>query len=124
MLKQQIQIKLDIDEKDIKNISSATQELKKNISFLKEIFGIEFYKSEICKTQHGWHLYLFTDADLSDRDICFFQMFLGSDKRREAFNWKRLNDNATEDWNILFIEKWENGKLIGKEGKRKSINLK
>jgi len=69
------------------------------------------------KTKHGWHLRFgfTTERELDDRDIVFLQLFCGSDRNREMFNWLRCKSHC-KNWNALFSEKVDStGKVISKE---------
>lgn len=84
----------------------------KRIRLIKEVFNlkIDFNKSKLCKTKKGFHVYLCVDNNnLKDEDICFFQLAMGSDFKRECLNWARLRDGylwQKQNWNVLFSKKF------------------
>jgi hypothetical protein len=70
---------------------------------------------EVTRTKHGWHLYLEVRNKMCDLDVVFVQLLLGSDFRRECFNYRRVQ-LGLRDWNFLFSEKYNaNNELIGWE---------
>lgn len=98
-------IKLDIDGKRIE---------WKKIKIVVNIFNlhIDFEQSKWAKTKKGFHLYLYIDNNMKEEDICFFQLAMGSDSRREMLNWFRLKygkDFLKENWNVLFSKKYAVG---------------
>jgi nicotinic acid mononucleotide adenylyltransferase len=96
-------LKLDIDGKDPRTLFEVTNRM----GMLRRFASISSYKVKETETAHGRHVQLtmFTRATYSDSDICFFQLFLGSDARRELFNWYRVR-NGCKRWNVLFKRKY------------------
>lgn len=66
----------------------------------------------IDRTLHGYHVVIRLQSKLSPWKILALQAILGSDPRREAMNWARLNAEpkskfALRRWNILYEYKIE-----------------
>lgn len=102
---------LDIDRK----LSEKT--LIRKMNLLKQIFKFKFNHYTKKKTAHGVHVRLFFNSDLKlkDNDIVFFQLFLGSDYKRELFNLRRVIAGL-KNWNVLFNAKYNSkGKMISCE---------
>jgi len=62
------------------------------------------------RTQHGWHVVIHWNRSLNNWSILALQAILGSDWRREAMNWDRLQAErkdrfSLKRWNILYEEK-------------------
>jgi hypothetical protein len=93
---------LDFDKKlkkqDIKDFITSL----KSLSYLMDIK----YKSIIVyDTMKGHHIYITVENDLSDLDIVFLQLYLGSDKKRELLNYRRVK-NDDKNFNVLFEKKY------------------
>jgi len=106
-------ILLDIDRKRI-----SAREFAERMRFISIFTAIEFKRLTIYETHKGLHVYLWCkDKKPSPQEKVVIQLALGSDYRREIFNWLRVKDN-TEDarWNILFQGKYDdNGKRVSRE---------
>jgi hypothetical protein len=83
-------------------------------------FGrLQLHEVEIRKTEHGWHFYVTLQQQLKPEDIAYLQLALGSDYKRECFNWRRVRLKLFKDWNVLYREKFdERDRLVSKEGER------
>ena len=67
---------------------------------------------EIMRTKHGWHFYLEVRNKMRDLDRVFVQLMLGSDFKRELFNYRRVK-LGERDWNLLFPDRYDaNRELI------------
>jgi len=77
-------------------------------------FGkLELTDLQIMRTKHGWHFYIEVRNKMSDLDVVFTQSLLGSDFKRECFNYRRVQLGITKDWNMLFTDKYDtNHELI------------
>jgi len=106
-------ILLDIDRKRI-----SAREFAERMHFITMFVSIEFKKLSVYETHKGLHIYLWCkDKKPSPQETVVIQLALGSDYRREIFNWLRVKDD-TEDarWNILFQGKYNgNGKRVSQE---------
>ena len=106
-------ILLDIDRKRI-----SAREFAERMRFISIFTAIEFKRLTIYETHKGLHVYLWCkNKKPSPQEKVVIQLALGSDYRREIFNWLRIKDN-TEDarWNILFQGKYDgNGKRVSRE---------
>lgn len=106
------ELKIDIDEKRLDEKKTIDRLFLLN-RFL-QFKGIGILKK---KTRHGHHLTVTfeTSRKLDDRDIVFLQLALGSDYKREMFNWLRVKSGCKK-WNALFREKVNSkGKVISRE---------
>jgi hypothetical protein len=61
----------------------------------------------VCKTKHGYHVYLKSLVKLRPYEIIFLQAVFGSDFKREILNWHRCVrlKLSTDMWNVLFTQK-------------------
>jgi len=106
-------LKLDIDKgkPDIEQIK-----------FVVSAFSLKVIDAFVHKTTNGYHVRLYvTEPDICDAEVVLFQTLMGSDLKREVFNYLRvLNDKA--NWNVLFEHK-ENSKgiIISKENMDKRM---
>lgn len=90
-------------------------EFYQRLQMLSRIFNFNVVNFNERKTRHGHHMVLTLDKKFYDEDIVFFQLFLGSDYRREAFNWLRVRSKVKQ-WNVLFKKKYDSKlKLISEE---------
>lgn len=106
-----IELKLDIDGK------FEEKEIIKRLAMLHKFLKARDFSIDKKKTRHGHHLRIsFTTLrELDDRDIVFLQLFCGSDRNREMFNFLRVK-SGSKYWNALFREKINSeGKLISQE---------
>ena len=73
-------------------------------------FGIRVMQVLCYDTTNGYHLFLNCDNELTDYEIVFIQLLLGSDWRKEAFSLLRIKQGC-KDWNVLFTKKIQINKL-------------
>ena len=80
---------------------------------------------KVFSTKHGYHVYVTVVEDLNNLELVCVQAILGSDFKRECFNFNRVKFNPLgfkSDWNVLFNKKWNHlGELISKEVFDKSL---
>jgi len=110
-------LKLDFDFKP-KNLKKFAEEFVNKLDFIRYVMGIYVESVEVYETSKGLHIYVyvFTKRQLTNQDIVVLQLALGSDYKRELFNWVRVRqNNDIKHWNILFRRKYENGKLVSME---------
>ena len=74
----------------------------------------------VSKTSKGFHLYLTLNREVSKETLIFLQLALGSDYKREVFNWRRfVMLGLPLTYNVLFYEKYakedSNLKLVSQE---------
>jgi len=93
---------LDLDGKFGKRKKNL---LAKKLVLLSKYFNFEVKNLMVKPTKRGWHVRIEVDRELDDRDVVFFQLFLGSDWRREFWNWLRVKHNW-KPYNVLFKEKY------------------
>lgn len=110
-------IKIDIDtptnwETYCKNLTLLNINLKPYIQLIS---------AEAYSTTKGKHLYFTTEQEISTPLLTILlQLLLESDKRREMFNLKRILDGRpdlmnNDSWNVLFKEKYKQGKKVSQE---------
>ena len=105
------ELKLDFDFK-IYNLSEFAKQFVDKLRFLERFYGIYFKSIEVYETNKGYHFYLkvTTERKLNNKDIVVLQLALGSDYKRELFNWLRVRRGQKfKHWNVLFKCKYENG---------------
>jgi len=113
------ELKLDFDFKP-RSAKRFAKEIANKLSFLASYFGISVIDVSVYETNKGLHLYIsiYSSVELTDEDIVVLQLALGSDYKRELFNWLRVRSNDKfKHWNVLFKVKYKNGKIISKEEK-------
>jgi len=82
------------------------------------VVGLKVLDIKAYKTARGTHLYLDVEFRAEcvflrgnhteyakDLDLLLLQTLMGSDFRREAFNYTRIRSGIS-GWNVLFAEKW------------------
>lgn len=108
-------LKLDIDIKDFEKVRSI---IKNRCSVFGILGNIKPVGVEVRSTAKGYHIYLNVESEvvLDSFAICFLQMALGSDYKRETFNFMRFRQSLSKDWNVLFARKYDgNGNLLSME---------
>ena len=78
---------------------------------------------DVYETNKGYHFYLKvkTERKLTSKDVVVLQLALGSDYKRELFNWLRVrNGRTSKKWNVLFKCKYNSKKRISEETKTDS----
>jgi len=113
------ELKLDFDFKP-RSAKRFAKEIANKLNFLTSFFGIRVIDVKVYETNKGLHLYisLYSNVELTDEDIVVLQLALGSDYKREIFNWLRVRSrDKFKHWNVLFKVKYKNGKIISKEEK-------
>jgi hypothetical protein len=96
----------------------TTTELIDRIKFIRIFTPFKIYRIQVRETARGFHVYLWVDGQHpTPAEAVLVQMALGSDYRREIFNYRRVWPNKhPERWNILFKAKYDNeGNLISEE---------
>jgi hypothetical protein len=55
----------------------------------------------------GYHLRIFVKNKIPNEALSFLQAILGSDPKRECFNWRRIQEIKTmRVWNVLYFSKF------------------
>lgn len=106
-----ITLKLDLDD-PVDIVKTG-----KRFLLLKKFFLITDYKIGEKRTKHGKHvtIKIKSKRELDDKDVVFFQLFLGSDPNRELFNYFRVKANW-KPYNVLFKKKYDHKmKLLSRE---------
>jgi len=108
-------LKLDFDDYSFRKIKKEFT--RKNLWIIR-FFKLKIKKIQVFKTRKGYHIYLYINNRLSNKDIVFLQLALGSDFMRECYYWRRIKypKLPKREWNILFYEK----EYSKKSKKRKS----
>jgi len=98
-----VELKLDFDIEDFEKV----KDILSNRVFVFKMFRIKPYGCIVCRTPHGWHIYIKARSDmkLDDRDVCVIQILLGDDFKRGVFNWLRVRTERWIEWNVLFTHK-------------------
>ena len=115
------ELKLDFDFKP-RSAKRFAKEIANKLNFLASYFSIRVIDVKVYETNKGLHLYIpiCSNVELTDEDIVVLQLALGSDYKRELFNWLRVRSNDKfKHWNVLFKVKYKNGEIISKEEKTK-----
>lgn len=110
---------MDIDNKP-KNLTTFADKLSEKMAFVSVFMPFRFYQIEIYETTKGYHFYLWSEGDTpSAVQKVLIQLALGSDYRREIFNYKRVwSKKIPPRWNLLFQSKYDHkGKRVSKEEK-------
>ena len=113
------ELKLDFDFKP-RSAKRFAKEIANKLNFLTSFFGISVIDVKVYETNKGLHLYIsiYSSVELDDRDIVVLQLALGSDYKRELFNWLRVRSrDKFKHWNVLFKVKYKNGVIVSKEEK-------
>ncbi len=102
-----VRLLVDIDYKPSIEQKFA-EEIAKKMNFIDFTFGTVFTRVKCFETGRGLHLIfdVIAHEDFSDMDIIVCQLALGSDYKRELFNYRRIKGKTkVKDWNILFKKK-------------------
>jgi len=113
------ELKLDFDFKP-RSAKRFAKEIANKLNFLASYFSISVIDVKVYETNKGLHLYisLYSNVELTDEDIVVLQLALGSDYKREIFNWLRVRSrDKFKHWNVLFKVKYKNGVIVSKEEK-------
>jgi len=101
-------IKLDIDSIDVRR----AYKVGKGLAELYFYNGLKMKGVEVKSTRKGFHVrvILQSEVKLTDSEVVFIQLFLGSDKYRELRNLRRILLNRqniinSKKWNALFTVK-------------------
>jgi hypothetical protein len=108
-------LKIDIDIRDFEKVRSI---IKNRCSVFKILGDVKPVGVIVRSTAKGYHLYLdvVSEKPLDSFALCFLQMALGSDYKRETFNYMRFRQSLSKDWNVLFMRKYDgNGVLLSME---------
>ena len=115
-------ILVDIDKKDV-----SAEEIAERMFFISVFTPFDFTRIRVRETAKGFHIYLWcADIKPTPVDKVVIQLILGSDYRRELFNYLRVCGRETpRKWNVLFATKYDgNGNKISRERTTdKSIRL-
>jgi len=98
---------VDIDYKP-ENPSKFAEEFADKLIFVSDMLKIFIDEVEVYETKRGIHIYVYASSKrkVSDEEIVVIQLALGSDYKREIFNWTRVISNPRpKRWNVLFKDK-------------------
>lgn len=90
-------ILLDVDTKQL----GVLQNISQRAGFVNAFLGLGLRLEETAETNRGYHLYFRTSVALTGIEVVALQAMLGSDWKREVFNY-RHNKNKVRKWNVLF----------------------
>lgn len=81
--------------------------------------GINIVRARVYRTRKGWHLRLWGSpvpgrGRIGPWTVLRTQSMLGDDPIRQKFNECRVRRHE-DGWNVLWNEKWRNGRLISQE---------
>ena len=114
-------LKIDIDIKEFKTVKSI---IVNRCGAVLNILSIIPLACTVYSTAKGYHIYLDVAGEFNSFDVCFLQMALGSDYKRETFNFMRFRDHLDKKWNVLFAKKYdENRNLISQEVSEETLTL-
>jgi len=91
-------IKIDLDSKD------QWQNFIEKAKFVLAFWHLTIKHVWVAETSKGYHIVIIVKEKLPDMQICFIQLALGSDYKRECFNLARVL-RGEKDWNLLFKTK-------------------
>ncbi len=95
---------VDIDFKP-DNPMKFSKEFYEKLDFVRYLLRIDIDEVEVFETRRGIHIYVYASSNrkISDEEIVVIQLALGSDYKRELFNWTRVISNPKpKHWNVLF----------------------
>ena len=113
------QILIDLDNHEFKSEEALLKFIDDRWKFVFQFVWpyrrLKLKGLRVMRTSNGWHLYLTVANRMTQDDIVFLQLMLGSDYRREAYSYLRLH-SGVRDWNFLFPQKYGGDhNLISKE---------
>ncbi|RKZ03316.1 hypothetical protein DRQ25_17880 [Candidatus Fermentibacteria bacterium] len=113
-------LKLDIDIRDFRLVKKI---FTQRCSFVLNVLKIWPMGLRVYSTKKGYHIYFDIKGVYTSFDICFLQLALGSDYKREVFNFKRFSEELGKEWNVLFKEKYDaKGRLLSRECAEPSLS--
>ena len=122
-------LKLDLDIKDFNKVADIVSKrcgavfMILNQTLPAGTVPIKLIGAGVFSTRKGYHIYLEVEGDYTSFDVCFLQMALGSDYKRECYNFARFRNNLSKDWNILFEKKFnEKGEVVSCEQAEKELS--
>ena len=96
-------LRLDFDFPDWELVKT----IFKKREFVLSSLDLTVQDALVSKTSKGFHLYLTLSREVSKETVIFLQLALGSDYKREVFNWRRfVMLNVPLTYNVLFYEKY------------------
>lgn len=75
---------------------------------------VRITRAEVYRTAKGYHLRAWTSRELGPYETLRAQAAAGDDPVRQMFNARRVR-RREDFWNVLWNEKWRNGRLIYRE---------
>ncbi len=113
-----LMIDLDMDYKSAPAVRRKGKEIAERLFQVSLFLPIALVSIDVKETTGGFHIRieLSSSLELNDKDIVFLQLLLGSDWRREVFNFRRIHEGVFADnWNVLFLEKRRGGRIVSWE---------
>lgn len=106
-------LKMDLDIRDFEKVADI---VSKRCGAVLNILKIKPAGVTVRSTARGYHIYLEVEGEYTSFDLSFLQMALGSDYKREVFNYMRFKDSLSKDWNVMFSKKMDaNGTILSQE---------
>lgn len=106
-------LKMDLDIRDFEKVADI---VSKRCGAVLNILKIKPDGVTVRSTARGYHIYLEVEGEYTSFDLCFLQMALGSDYKREVFNYMRFKDSLSKEWNVMFSKKMDaNGTILSQE---------
>lgn len=121
---EQYDILVDIDFKP--DVKTYCKQLIDKLTFVYKYMGVRVTDIQVFETAKGYHIYLkaVSKEKLRPIDIVVIQLVLGSDYKREAFNWRRVKGNsAVGGWNTLYKFKFRGDKMVSCEEKTENARI-
>jgi len=103
-----VNLLVDIDEFP-EDVIEFISQLCDRMQVIDCVMGTVFTGVQVRKTKRGLHLKfeVAVSENFDEKDTVICQMALGSDYKRELFNWRRVRGgNPPENWNVLYKRKW------------------
>jgi hypothetical protein len=99
-----VSIKIDLDRNRVN-----WRKLKADLSYALEKFGVKPKIFMRARSVGGWHVKVYTNKPVEPDVAVVVQMFVGSDRYRELFNYVRVKSGMPK--NLLFtnreVSKWQ-----------------
>ncbi len=97
------ELKLDYDYKSWFGYGPCVNLLKRIVFYevvMRELLDVK----AVFETKRGLHFYIETEKKKKEIEVILLQLFLGSDYKRELFNYRHVK-NKVKKWNVLFIDR-------------------
>ena len=107
-------LKVDIDHK--RNYNKVKWFINFRLRWISYYYKLLPAKITFKRTHKGFHVYIEALGSWDNTHIVLFQSWLGDDWLRSVRNQNRIDTGTTEDWNLLFSQKFDSkNKTLSKE---------